>query len=97
MLAIAIKSPRILLCDDAKIKQVNPETLKFYSRYKIDMTIRELSEGTINGYENDLYQWFIYVLDNHSNKSIVDLQEDDIIDFIYYCKNKGNNSRRIKR
>jgi site-specific recombinase XerD len=61
------------------------------------MTIRELSEGTINGYENDLYQWFIYVLDNQCNKSIVDIEEDDVIEFIYFCKSGGNNSRRIKR
>lgn len=96
-MAIAIKSPRILLCDAKKIKQINPETLKFYSKYKIDMTIRELSAGSIKGYENDLYAWFIYILDYQFNVSILELKDDDIIEFIYFCKVKGNNSRRIKR
>jgi integrase len=61
------------------------------------MTIRELSKGTIENYQNDLYQWFVYVLDNQDNKFIVDLKEDDISEFIYFCKIRGNNSRRIKR
>ena len=96
-MTIAIRSPRILLSDDAKIRNINPETLKLYNKYKIDMTIRELSKGTIENYQNDLYQWFVYVLDNQDNKFIVDLKEDDISEFIYFCKIRGNNSRRIKR
>jgi site-specific recombinase XerD len=97
MLAIVTKSPRILLCCAEKIKYINPETLILYDKYKIDMTIRELSKGSIDGYKNDLFQWFVYILDNQCNKSIIDLQEDDIIEFIYFCKSGGNNSRRIKR
>lgn len=61
------------------------------------MSIRELSEKTIAGYQNDLEAWWIYVYDNQGNKSVTELTEDDITEFIYFCKTQGNNSRRIKR
>lgn len=94
---MAVKSPRILLYGSEKFLKVNPETMKLYQRYKIDMTIRELSPGTIEGYQNDLNSWFIYILENQNNRCITELTEDDIIEFIYFCKTRGNNSRRIKR
>lgn len=94
---MSVKSKRILLYDAEKFSKINPDTLRLYQKYKIDMTIRELSEGTINGYENDLNSFFIYVLDNKGNKCVMELTEDDIIEFIYFCKVNGNNSRRIKR
>ena len=61
------------------------------------MTIRELSEKTIAGYENDLSHWFIFIYDNQDNESILKLKEDDIVEFLYFCKMEGNNSRRMKR
>lgn len=94
---MATKSPRILMYDIEKIKMINSETMKLYNKYKIDMTIRELSQGTIDGYENDLFAWFIYILDYQGNQNVVDIEEDDIVEFIYFCKTKGNNSRRMKR
>lgn len=88
---------KIRLLDVEKLKRVNSDTLQLYSKYKIDMTIRELSIKTMKGYENDLYNWFIYILDNQDNKPITELKEDDIIEFIYFCKLHGNQSRRIRR
>lgn len=90
-------SKKIRFYDCEKLKKINKETLKLYDKYKIDMTIRELSPKTIEGYENDLQQWFIYIYDNQDNQCITELIEDDIVEFIYYCKTEGNNSRRIKR
>jgi site-specific recombinase XerD len=95
--AKVVKSPRILLRSTEKIAKINSETLKIYSKYKIDMTIRELSGGTIDGYEGDLYSWFIFVSENQSNKNLTEIDEDDITEFVYYCKTGGNNSRRMKR
>jgi site-specific recombinase XerD len=90
-------SKKIRFYDAEKIKRINSETIKLYNKYKIDMTIRELSIKSIEGYENDLQHWFIYILDNQDNQCITELKEDDIIEFIYFCKTEGNNSRRIKR
>lgn len=90
-------SKKIKLKDDVKLSKVNTETLKLWQKYKVDMSIRELSEKTIAGYQNDLEAWWIYVYDNQGNKSVTELTEDDITEFIYFCKTQGNNSRRIKR
>lgn len=90
-------SKKIRLKDDEKLNKVNPETLKLFQKYRTDMVIRELSEKTIAGYQNDLENFWIWVLDNLNNKSMLELTEDDITEFIYFCKTQGNNSRRIKR
>lgn len=90
-------SKRILLYDEEKIKQINPETLKIMERYKIDMVMRNLSKGTQKHYLSDLNQWFIYILDNQDNRCIRDLTDEDITEFLYFCTKEGNNSERIKR
>jgi integrase len=94
---MAEMSKKIHFYDEEKLKKINPETLHLFERYKIDMTIRELSIKSIEGYTNDLQHWFIYNYDNLGNPSVKDLKEDDIVEFIYFCKMKGNNSRRMKR
>lgn len=94
---MAEMSKKIRLMDKEKLSKVNPETLKYFQRYKTDMVIRELSEKTIAGYQNDLENFWVWIYDNLNNKSMLELTEDDIVDFIYFCKTQGNNSRRIKR
>ena len=91
-----MRSKRILLHDEEKLKNVNPETLKIMERYKIDMVMRNLSPRTQKHYEYDLQSWFIYILDNQGNRSIAELTDDDITEFLYFCKKEGNNSERIK-
>lgn len=90
-------SPKIHFYDKEKISQLNPETLKLWNRYKIDMTLRELSPGSIDGYYNDLLHLWIYTYDNFGNVPITELTEDDLTEFFFYCKQQGNNSRRIRR
>ena len=90
-------SKHILLYDENKMKKVNEETLSLFKKYKIDMELRELSQNTIDAYESDLRQWFVYIYDNQGNQSITQLNEDDLTEFFYYCKKQGNNSRRMKR
>lgn len=94
---MAERSKRITLYDPAKAEQVNEETKALLKKYKMDMEIRELSNNTILQYVSDLQQWFIYVLDNQDNKSALEITEDDLTEFFYFCKTEGNNSRRIKR
>lgn len=91
-----MRSKRIVLHDEEKLTRVNPETLKIFQRYKVDMTMRNLSPRTQKHYIYDLQQWFIYILDNQDNRSIVELTDDDITEFLYYCKSEGNNSERMK-
>jgi site-specific recombinase XerD len=86
-----------LYTDKSKLKQINPETVTLINRYKMDMELRELSETTIYGYINDLESWLVYVLDKQNNKSALEITEDDLTEFFYYCKSEGNNTRRIKR
>lgn len=93
-----VLSPNIrLLCNAQKNKLINQETLNLYKKYEIDMSIRELADGTIKGYKGDLFSWFRFILENQGNKSAIELTEDDITEFIYYCKNKGNETRRRRR
>ena len=88
---------KIRFYNEEKVKQINPETLRLWNRYKIDMELRELSKGTQDGYYNDLLHWWLFVLDNQGNQCVTELTEDDITEFLYYCKVNGNNSRRMKR
>ena len=94
---MAKRSKRIEVYDKEKIKLINADTIKLFDKYNIDMTIRELKPKTISNYKSDLTQWFLYILDKQANACITDLNEDDITEFIYFCKVEGNNSRRIKR
>lgn len=93
----AEKSKRLEFYDRDKAERINEETIAVWKKYVIDMELRELSDSTISQYKNDLYQWWIYVLDNQGNKSIKELDDEDITEFLWYCKKGGNNSRRIKR
>jgi site-specific recombinase XerD len=91
------RSPKIKFKDDEKLKNINPETMKLWNKYRVDMSLRELSEKTIAGYENDFEHFLIFVYDNFDNKCVTDMDEDDITEFLFFCKSSGNNSRRIKR
>lgn len=91
-----MKSNRIVLHDDTKIKNINPESLQLFERYKIDMMMRNLSEITQQHYVWDLQQWLIYVLENQQNRSVTELTDEDLTEFLYFCKKQGNNAARIK-
>lgn len=90
------RSKRIVI-DDEYEQQINPDNLKLWKKYKRDMEIRELSPKTIYGYERDLMQWFSYLVREQFNPSVLTVNEEDIEEFIYWCKEQGNNTERIKR
>lgn len=94
---MAKKSTRISLKDKQKLAKINPDTKRLISKYKIDMSLRELSENTIMQYLQDLDQWLVWVYDNQYNQSVAELTEDDINEFLYFCKQQGNNANRMKR
>ena len=71
------RSKPVKLYDQEKIKLINQDTQKYWKKYQQYMSIKELSEITIYNYNSDLSQWFIFILDNQFNQSVVDLAEDD--------------------
>lgn len=94
---MAERSKRISLTKEIDKTKVNKETLKLLQKYKIDMGLRELSEKSVYSYVTDLYAWFAYIYIFQDNKSVKEIDEDDLTEFFYYCKCEGNNSRRMKR
>lgn len=91
------RSKRICLYDEEKAKQINPETLKLFQKYQIDMSIRDLSKNTILQYNSDLMQWFIYMYNNQFNLSVLEAKDEDIEEYYYWRKQQGNNVNRQKR
>ena len=75
---MAERSKRICMYDADKAKQINPETLKLFQKYQIDMSIRDLSPNSILGYNSDLMQWFIYMYDKQFNLSVLEATDEDI-------------------
>lgn len=91
------RSKRICLYDEEKAKQINPETLKLFQKYQIDMSIRDLSKNTILQYNSDLMQWFIYMYNNQFNLSVLEAKDEDLENYYYWRKQQGNNVNRQKR
>ena len=83
--------------DKDKLEHINAETLKLFNKYLIDMSIRDLSENTIDAYKSDLYQWFIYMHDNQFNLSVTEATDEDLEEYFYWRKQQGNNVNRQRR
>lgn len=94
---MADRSKRVLLYDVEKAKDINPETLQLFQKYQMDMSVRDLSQNTINQYNADLMQWFIYMHDNQFNLCVKDATDEDIEEYFYWRKQQGNNVNRQKR
>lgn len=94
---MAERSKRICLYNEEKAKQINPETLKLFQKYQIDMSIRDLSQNTILQYNSDLMQWFIFMHDNQFNLSCLEAKDEDLEEYYYWRKQQGNNVNRQKR
>lgn len=94
---MAERSKRICLYNAEKVKQINPETLKLFQKYQIDMSIRDLSPNSIKQYTSDLYQWFVYMYDNQFNLSVLQATDDDLNEYFYFRKQEGNNVARQRR
>lgn len=94
--AMPKRSKRIVMHDSAKLARINPETKELMKKYERDMSIRNLSPGSVYQYKTNLNQWFIYILDNQDNRSILNLTEDDIEEFLFFCKQEGNNENHMR-
>ena len=94
---MAERSKRVYLYDKDKMEHINPETLKLFQKYQVDMSIRDLSKNTVEQYNADLKQWFIFMYINQYNLSVLEATEDDITEYYYWRKQQGNNVNRQKR
>lgn len=91
------RSKRIKLYTKKDIPLFNTENMKLLQKYTANLGMRELSKNTIYGYTCDIYAWFGYILKHQFNQDILQLNEDDIMEYLYYCKTEGNHSRRMRR
>ena len=94
---MAERSKRVYLYDKDKMEHINPETLKLFQKYQVDMSIRDLSKNTVEQYNADLKQWFIFSYNHQFNLSVLEATEDDITEYYYWRKQQGNNVNRQKR
>lgn len=94
---MAERSKRVYLYDKDKMEHINPETLKLFQKYQVDMSIRDLSKNTVEQYNADLKQWFIFMYIHQFNLSVLEATEDDITEYYYWRKQQGNNVNRQKR
>jgi len=94
---VAERSKRVYLYDKDKMEHINPETLRLFQKYQVDMSIRDLSKNTVEQYNADLKQWFIFMYDRQFNLSVLEATEDDITEYYYWRKQQGNNVNRQKR
>lgn len=83
--------------DGEKLKQINPDTLRLFQKYQIDMSIRDLSKNTIKQYNYDLSQWFIFMYDRQFNLSVLDATDEDLEEYFFFRKEQGNNVSRQRR
>lgn len=93
---MAVRSKRIDLHVADRIQFVNPENLKLLERYKVDMSIREIAPTSQYEYTTSLKQWFVFILEYQQNRSVLEMGDDDITEFLFWCKSQGNNTMRMK-
>ena len=83
--------------DKNKMEHINPETLKLFQKYQVDMSIRDLSQNSIEAYNADLKQWFIFMHDRQFNLSVLETTDEDLEEYFYFRKEHGNNVNRQRR
>ena len=93
---MATRSKNIDLKVSEHINEVNPENMKLLDKYIIDMNIRNVSPNSQYQYVATLKQWLVYILLYQNNRSVLELNGDDITQFIYFCTQYGNNASRNK-
>lgn len=93
---MAVRSKRIELHVSEKINLVNPENIQLLNKYMVDLALRERAETTQYAYLTSLKQWFVYIMEYQDNRSVLDMIDDDITQFLFWCKSQGNNAARMR-
>lgn len=97
ILANELERSKRIVFDKKHEDSISEESLRLLEKYEMDMEIRELSPKSIYNYKRDLIQFFSYLQKNQFGLALADVAEEDIEEFIFYCKKQGNNTERIKR
>lgn len=97
VLANELKRSDRIVFDKSLEDGINPENLQLLKKYHRDMEMRELSVNSVYSYERDLLQWMTYLNKEQFNPNVKIVTEEDIEEFIYFCKQQGNNTERVKR
>ncbi len=80
-----------------KTAKINRSNMRLKDDFLLYLKSVRRSEGTINGYDNDLLIVFTYILDNLDNKDFQKLSKRDIIGLQNWLVSNGNSSARIRR
>ena len=76
---------------------INPDNLRFLRRYEVALGNAGKSKATIYNYERDLINWLCYVNEYQDNMHVKDIEMEDVEDFVFFCREHGNNNKRIQR
>ena len=80
------------------VEQINPKNMELKLEFLDYLRSGQKSEGTINGYSNDLDIFFVYVLQHLNNKDYAKTNKKDFIKFQNWLINDNKNSpARIRR
>lgn len=87
----SITSPELLA-------QVNPDNMRLKHDFLDYLKSVQRSQGTIDGYSNDLDIFFVWVLQNAKNKDFVNISKRDIVAYQNWLLNEnGNSPSRVRR
>lgn len=80
------------------VEQINPNNMQLKIEFLDYLRSGQKSEGTINGYSNDLDIFFVYNLQHLGNKDYFLTTKKDFIRFQNWLLNENENSpARIRR
>ena len=80
------------------VKDINPENMRLKEDFLSYLKSVQRSEGTINGYSNDLDIFFVYCMKNLGNKNFVKVSKRDLVSFQNWLINEnGNSPSRVRR
>lgn len=85
------------ITSDEKTLLINKSNLRLKNDFLVYLKSVRRSDGTINGYDNDLLIFFTYVMENLDNKDFQKITKRDIIGFQNWLITNGNSSARVRR
>lgn len=80
-----------------KTALINPNNIRLKNDFLAYLKSLCRSDGTINGYDNDLLIVFTYVMESLGNKDFQNLTKRDIISIQNWLVSNGNSPARIRR
>lgn len=88
---------RKVLYNEEKYKKVNKESKELLEDYILELKSKKRAVKTIEQYVFDIKAFFVWVLDNIGDKSVLDLKKRDFRNFFLEMQEDGKSSARINR